>query len=365
MTVQETPSNLQAIRCVYDNGQPSTASDIIHIVCHPDPASGKDVLLWDDIKATFDDVIHVQSGTVLQSFLRGADFKILDPLRIAFVPGVTLDIVVRGRLVRAEASSQQELSIMSPSHELSVESPQQTLLRVNDEGISTSAQTLDSNTVTKTPKTSRDPRDPAYGLENIAMEAYRNNDNPAFAPLPRGPHATLDDQSPPTASNNNNIPPNSHKSGFEAQPLRSLQASASGATEAFAKTMANARLGDSKSLVALGDMYRDGRGVRQDYKAAMNQYKKAADMRYADAQCNIGQLYYSGQGVPCNYSEAFRWYTLAANQGFARGTHLLGGLYSWGRGTYSGTQEFGRAAAYFLEAANQGYAPAQCSLGWL
>lgn len=76
--------------------------------------------------------------------------------------------------------------------------------------------------------------------------------------------------------------------------------------------MMNARLGDNKSLIALGDMYRDGRGVRQDYKAAMNRYKKAADVGYAEAQCNIGQLHYNGQGVACDHYEAFKWYTLAA-----------------------------------------------------
>lgn len=120
----------------------------------------------------------------------------------------------------------------------------------------------------------------------------------------------------------------------------------------------NARLGDNKSLIALGNMYRDGRGVRQDYKAA--------DVGYAEAQCNIGQLHYNGQGVACDHYEAFRWYTLAANQGYARGIHLLGILYSWGRGLpYPGNQNFGRAAEYYLEATNQGYAPAQCDLGWL
>ncbi|KAG0066987.1 hypothetical protein BGZ89_006668 [Linnemannia elongata] len=141
---------------------------------------------------------------------------------------------------------------------------------------------------------------------------------------------------------------------------------ASDAAKHVAKTMMNARLGDNKSLIALGDMYRDGRGVRQDYKAAMNRYKKAADVGYAEAQCNIGQLHYNGQGVACDHYEAFKWYTLTANQGYARGIHLLGILYSWGRGLpYPGNQNSGRAAEYYFEATNQGYAPAQCDLGWL
>jgi hypothetical protein len=82
MTVQEPSPSLQAIRRVnesdQENDENSTASTTIHLAVHPDLASGKDIILWDDIKATFPDVIHVRSGTVVQSFLKGSDFKMYD-----------------------------------------------------------------------------------------------------------------------------------------------------------------------------------------------------------------------------------------------------------------------------------------------
>jgi hypothetical protein len=76
MTIQETHPHVQAVRRVYETGQPTTPSTTTHIVCHPDSSSsGKDIILWDDIKAVFGDVAHVRSGSTIQAFLKGRDFK--------------------------------------------------------------------------------------------------------------------------------------------------------------------------------------------------------------------------------------------------------------------------------------------------
>ncbi|KAK3824264.1 MAG: hypothetical protein J3R72DRAFT_479541 [Linnemannia gamsii] len=101
MTTQDTHPNIQVVRRVYENEQPANSSALagrIYLVCHPDASSGKDILLWDDVLAAFkEEVIHIRSGGVALPFLKGPDFRKLDPLRIAAVPGVTLDVVVRGR----------------------------------------------------------------------------------------------------------------------------------------------------------------------------------------------------------------------------------------------------------------------------
>jgi TPR repeat protein len=51
-------------------------------------------------------------------------------------------------------------------------------------------------------------------------------------------------------------------------------------------------------------MYRDGRGVTQDYAAAMSWFRKAADQANVFAQEKLGTMYYVGQGVPRDYSGA-------------------------------------------------------------
>lgn len=76
MTIQGTHPRAQAVRRVYETGQPTTPSNVTHIACHPDSSSsGKDVILWDDIKAVFGDVAHVRAGSTVQTFLKGGDFK--------------------------------------------------------------------------------------------------------------------------------------------------------------------------------------------------------------------------------------------------------------------------------------------------
>ena len=64
-------------------------------------------------------------------------------------------------------------------------------------------------------------------------------------------------------------------------------------------------------------MYSNGQGVEQDYKKAVEWYRKAAEQGHADAQNNLGFMYYTGQGVEQDYKKAVEWYRKAAEQGHA------------------------------------------------
>ncbi|KAK5829510.1 hypothetical protein F5H01DRAFT_316377 [Linnemannia elongata] len=80
MTIQDVHTNVQAVRRIYDTEESvnatTTPTSTMYLVSHPDPASGKDILLWDDILAAFKvDVVHVRSGAVVLPFLKGPDFK--------------------------------------------------------------------------------------------------------------------------------------------------------------------------------------------------------------------------------------------------------------------------------------------------
>jgi len=69
-----------------------------------------------------------------------------------------------------------------------------------------------------------------------------------------------------------------------------------------------AALGDVRTQVALGVMYRD----QQDYGQAEQWFEKAAAQGEAYAQLNLGGLHETGQGVQQDYVHSYMWYRLAA-----------------------------------------------------
>ena len=77
---------------------------------------------------------------------------------------------------------------------------------------------------------------------------------------------------------------------------------------------ARAATGDALAQVNLGNMYRTGEGVPQDYAEAMRWYRLAADQGHAAAQFNLGVMYTDGNGVPQDYVQAHMWFNLAASR---------------------------------------------------
>lgn len=67
----------------------------------------------------------------------------------------------------------------------------------------------------------------------------------------------------------------------------------------------------------LGNIYRDGENVPQDYSKAFEWYSKAANQGLAEAQFSLGFMYENGEGISQDYSKAFEWYSKAADQGIA------------------------------------------------
>jgi TPR repeat protein len=131
------------------------------------------------------------------------------------------------------------------------------------------------------------------------------------------------------------------------------------AAQWFSKAAAK---GSARAQNDLGNLYYDGKGVKQDYAEAANWYRKAAEQGYAGAQNHLGNLYYSGDGVKQDYGEAANWYRKAAEQGYARAQNNLGEMYYVGKGV---KQNHAEAANWYRKAAEQGYARAQNNLGYL
>ena len=83
----------------------------------------------------------------------------------------------------------------------------------------------------------------------------------------------------------------------------------------FRETLQAAAQGDAAAQFNLGNMYKDGRGVRQDDAEAVRWYRQAAAQGYADAQANLGVMYYKGYGVRQDRALAQEWFDEACQNG--------------------------------------------------
>ena len=104
------------------------------------------------------------------------------------------------------------------------------------------------------------------------------------------------------------------------------------AAQDFAATKKAAEGGDAEAQFRLGRMYADGKGVKQDYKQAVEWYRKAAEQGLANAQNHMGVMYKNGRGVTKDNKKAAEWYKKAAEQGHPWAQVNLGHLYEHGFG---------------------------------
>ena len=121
-----------------------------------------------------------------------------------------------------------------------------------------------------------------------------------------------------------------------------------------------AEAGGAGAQTELGERYEEGRGVVQDYAAAVSWFRRAAEQGYAPGQSAVGFMYSRGRGVRQDEQEAVRWYRRAAEQGDARAQHNLGVNYRDGLGV---SQDYEEAVFWFRRAAERGFAAAQTGLG--
>ncbi len=107
-------------------------------------------------------------------------------------------------------------------------------------------------------------------------------------------------------------------------------------------------------------MYKNGKGIQQDYKKAFKWLMKSAVEGNKDAQLEIGDMYYFGQWATKNYKKSFKWSMKSAKQGNARAQHAMGGMYFYGRGV---KKDYKKAFEWFMKSARNGLPVGQYNVG--
>lgn len=123
-----------------------------------------------------------------------------------------------------------------------------------------------------------------------------------------------------------------------------------------------AELGDAISQAILGDVFSNGELLKPDYEQAAKYYRMAADQGQRDGEFGLAVRYTLGQGAPVDQGEAMRLFKAAADHGHADAQYDLGVMYELGQGPES---DLGLAARYYQLAAEQGVVKAQYRIGVL
>ncbi|KAF9900246.1 hypothetical protein EC991_007699 [Linnemannia zychae] len=332
-----TLDHVQAFRSVHKSLPPSTISapldsiDITHIDCHADPASEREFILWEDIQQAFDGALLVRYKTKMISFLKGPDYRSLEPRRIPAVPGVVLDVVVGGELANIVATPIRNL--YSPPHIPSV------------------FQQIQQHS-TQYPK--YDPMSTFSTPSRIIIPRAINRKRPLIPPKMLAKQVSL--------KRVNKI----IKKIAVKVDLETLHANGDGPPEYFFKALkcylTAFSQGHSHALYSVGNLFISGQDPK-DSSMAMAWYLRAAEEGHIEAQFKVSEAYGKGSsGVSQDHGQAFHWVLKAAIQGHSDAQVALGDQY-----TYRDVMRLDHLASmdWYLKAADQGHAQAQFMVGVL
>ena len=130
--------------------------------------------------------------------------------------------------------------------------------------------------------------------------------------------------------------------------------------EAFQWYSLGASQGDAHAQNNLGTMFLRGAGCLVDEAKAVSWYRRAAEQGHVTAQANLAKRYLRGEGVAPDLAEAFQWFHAASQQGDIASTWELGTMYRFGRGV---ERNIVAAADLHLIVAKAGVVAGEVSLG--
>ncbi|KAF8933945.1 hypothetical protein BGZ47_010580 [Haplosporangium gracile] len=333
-----TQEPVQGFRSVHKSEPPSATSapldspNITHIVCHTDPDTNKDFILWEDIQQAFGEALFVRDKTKMLPFVKGKDLKALEPRRITAVPDVVLDAVVGGELPTASATVTADL----------ITSLQRT---VQELSLNTRRHSLTVSAI----------RNPSCDDKSEIMQNDNYSINPENTPIFREPRAQdnthIDAINTQSSRTSNNI----------TKRLDDPQDNTAASSMSLIQTMVNANHGDTNAMVALGGRYKDGREVHKDDQTAIDWYYKASKQGHPRAQYDVGLLHERGYGdVPQDQAKAFEWLFKSAVQGYVDAQAKVSQAYINGAGVLKDNIQ---AMEWSVKAAENGHAGMQYNMG--
>ncbi|MCD7804986.1 MAG: sel1 repeat family protein [Oscillospiraceae bacterium] len=109
--------------------------------------------------------------------------------------------------------------------------------------------------------------------------------------------------------------------------------------------------GDETSLYNLGMMYLHGEGVEKDIQKAIEMFEASAEKGNTDAMYNLGQIYGDENQEVFDYSKTYKMFKKAADMGNEDGEFALAVCYYYGYGT---PKNYKKAFSLFKKHADAG-----------
>jgi TPR repeat protein len=114
---------------------------------------------------------------------------------------------------------------------------------------------------------------------------------------------------------------------------------------------------------AFGFMYHSGKGLKGNYKKAVEHYRKAIKINnHPTALNNLSILYGNGQGVSRDIDKSVELLTASAKGGYVDAQFSLGKVYYMGQKV---SEDYGKAYYWLQQAYHNGHARAPYTIGFM
>ncbi|KAF8942544.1 hypothetical protein BGZ47_006362 [Haplosporangium gracile] len=337
-----------------NNTSNSDANDEIHIVCHKDPITRLDVVLWSDILTSFKNAVGVRNGTMSVPFLKGADLKNLEPIRIPAVLDAVLDIVMEEQLDdddKAIAEIDKAVAKFNVS----------TRAQLEDTGgrDDNSAQVIvDETTGEEVEVVVTEAQEVKPEIEEAKRKDVESERDKEAIDLDKGA-IVLDKEVLDLDEEEEEVKRNG-EAGAEDEGVDQDY------TADSERELKAAERGDLEAQYNVGFIYQHGYGISQDLTKAKEWYLRAALREHREAQLEIGQFYEIGQGgCPKDFTKAKEWYlkAIALGHGLTEAQFRIGYLYEVGHGSV--IRDYQTAMGWYFKAADRKNAEARFRIGCL
>ncbi|KAF9900458.1 hypothetical protein EC991_007321 [Linnemannia zychae] len=406
LEVNDSEGLVQAVRTVNKNQSPSstpppTSDDILYLDCHVAPDTNKPFILWEDILEMFKGVEQVRHKARVLLFMKGPDFRAIEPRRIAAVPNAVLDIVLGGPVVSTDEAftTVERQAPLSPNSlreeeeeekekeekekedkevevkvqvEVEKEEEKKVLAGENNDWQEVDAvitiaaaqspqltgESIDWQEVGTVTSTTT-ARNPELISENIDWQEAGTATSTATARNPALIRENIDWQEIAIAISTTAARNPAY--GLENAALENythINRPAAFPTSLTRGPHTNLVKDDPVSSSDAQPLRRAPQRLPRD----LDQTILRANLGKSSAQLRLGFMYERGQGVPQDYQESMIWYLKAAEQGNPIAQCNIGSLYCFGLGV---TRNYSKAMEWYLKGANQGLATAQHNLGTL